>query len=160
MPVQLSRPPALIQKPQKPLWVIPSRSASHTSSLKSQEAFPEPNASNTVEHPSPVTWLGEPGAHPTHLSSLTRGSMKPPRSLPCHGFTFCHPNSITSPQLPNNIHLKEIRPLRQWKTYLSYCTLPLPLKKADTSFFFFPCQSSCSISTVCSFCGCLHVLKC
>lgn len=96
--------------------------------------------------------------HPPFISN--EGSMKPPRSLPCHGFTFCHPNSITSPQLPNNIRLKEIRPLRQWKTYLSYCTLPLPLKKADTSFFFFPCQSSCSISTVCSFCGCLRVLKC
>lgn len=63
----------LYSETSKPLWVIPSRSASHTSSLKSQEAFPEPNVFNTVEHPSPVTWLGEPGAHPTHLSSLTRG---------------------------------------------------------------------------------------
>lgn len=51
----LLSPPAFIQKPQKPLWVIPSRSASHTFSLKSQEAFPEQTAFNTVEHPSPVT---------------------------------------------------------------------------------------------------------
>lgn len=46
---------------------------SHIQSKESGSVPRTERASNTVEHPSPVTWLGEPGAHPTHLSSLTRG---------------------------------------------------------------------------------------
>lgn len=126
----------LCSETSKPRWVIPSRSTSNTYGLKRQPDFQELNAfnlylfSSRFEHLSPRTRARKAwdSLH-THLSSLTRRRMKHSRRLSCRGFIFCHLNSITSPPPPNNIRMKEIRPLRQWKTHLRYYTPPLPLEK-------------------------------
>lgn len=100
--------------------------------------------------------LGKPSTHSTHLSSLTRVAWSICAVFSSMASFSVILTPITSPQPPNDIRMKEIRPLPQWKTHWSYCTPPSPLEKEILFFLsirlqrwgdveFDGCVSMCSI---------------